>query len=60
MQSLTEILFTSWIGIFVLLGSAFMFSIGFFFRYWIKKNIAIEEAEMARADKAADKTPPTA
>ncbi|MBE9550028.1 MAG: DUF3149 domain-containing protein [Proteobacteria bacterium] len=58
MQSLTEILFTSWIGIFVIVGSAFMFGMGFWFRYWIRKNIAREEAEIARKDKSAHNAPP--
>ncbi|MCF6264421.1 MAG: hypothetical protein L3J24_12655 [Xanthomonadales bacterium] len=52
MQSLTEILFTSWIGIFVIVGSVFMFGMGFWFRYWIKNNIAREEAEIARKNEA--------
>lgn len=58
MQSLTEILFTSWIGIFVIVGSVFMFGMGFWFRYWIKKNIAREEAEIARKNQSAQ-NPPT-
>lgn len=57
MQSLTEILFTSWIGIFVIVGSVFMFGMAFWFHYWIKNNIAREEAEIARKEQLAQSQP---
>ncbi len=57
MQSLTEILFTSWTGILVLGGSIFMFGIGFWLYFWVKRNIDREEAEIARKNQAAQ-TPP--
>jgi len=55
MQSLSEILFSSWIGILSIFVIVFIIGMGFFFRSWINKNIAAEEAEMSR-NKSVDQS----
>ncbi len=59
MQSMTDILFSSWIGIMALLAIVFTILIGFWFRRWINNNIAADEAAIALKNNAEQKIPPS-
>ena len=59
MQSLTEILFSSWIGVLTLFAIIFTILIGLWFSRWIKKNIEADEAAIARNDNEDQDAPPT-